>query len=323
MARRILGGRWAQATWIAGILTITGPALAQTGPAATKADPSPFAPGDMKKPIFDTTTPVYNVGDAQAKTARTVVAEVDGRAITLGEVADAIEALSPAEQRMDYDDLFPRVREQLIRQQALVVQAQRQGMDEDPALKRKVRAVSDRMLADTYLRHEILSTITESDLLARYGRDYANKPGPYEVHARILMLPTEQAAMTAITELKAGVDFATLSKRINQDTTEPTGGDLGYILRNDVNPEIAAVAFSLAPGQFTPFPVRSAGVWFVVKVEDRRQRAAPAFAAVHDEMTEAILQERVPDAIEHALSLVTIRTYDMAGKENAQAEDNQ
>ena len=39
---------------VAGVLTIAGPALAQTGPAVAKPDPSPFAPGDMKKPIFDT-----------------------------------------------------------------------------------------------------------------------------------------------------------------------------------------------------------------------------------------------------------------------------
>jgi peptidyl-prolyl cis-trans isomerase C len=322
MARRIGGGRWVFAASVASVLTIAGPALAQTGPAGAKTDPSPFAPGDMKKPIFDTTTPVYNVGDAQAKTARTVVAEVDGRAITLGDVADAIAGLPPAEQRMAYDDLFPRVRAQLIRQQALVVQAQRQGMDEDLALKRKIQAASDQMLADAYLRHEILSAITESDLLARYDRDYANKPGPDEVHARIIMQPTEQAAMAAITELKSGTDFAALAKRISQDTTASTGGDLGYILRKDVNADIAAVAFSLAPGQFTPFPVRSVGAWFVVKVEDRRQRAAPAFAAVRNQLTEALLRERVPAAIEHALSLVTIRTYDIAGKENVQAESS-
>jgi peptidyl-prolyl cis-trans isomerase C len=299
-----------------------GPALAQTGPAAAKADPSPFAAGDMKKPIFDTTTPVYNVGNAEAKTARTVVAEVDGRAISLGDVADAIADLPPAEQRMAYDDLFPRVRAQLVRQQALVVQAQRQGMDEDPALKRNIRAASDRMLVDAYLRHEILSTITEADLLARYDRDYANKPGPDEVHARIIMQPTEQAAMAAITELKGGTDFAALAKRISQDTTASTGGDLGYIVRQDVNADIAAVAFSLAPGQVTPFPVRSVGAWFVVKVEDRRQRPVPAFAAMRDQLTESLERERVPAAVEQALSLVTIRTYDIAGKESAQAESS-
>jgi peptidyl-prolyl cis-trans isomerase C len=299
---------------------MTGPALAQIGPAAAKTAPSPFAPGDLKKPIFDTTKPVYDsVGNAQAKSDRTVVAEIDGRTITLGDIADAIAGLPPADQRLAYDDLFPRVRAQLIRQQALVIQAQRTGLDEDPALKRKLQAASDRILADAYLRHEILPTITENDLLARYDRDYANKPGPEEVHARIIMQPTEQAALTAIAQLKTGTDFAALAKRISQDTTASTGGDLGYIVRKDVNADIAAVAFSLAPGQYTTFPVASVGAWFVVKVEDRRQRPAPAFAAVRDQLTETLLRERVPATIAHARSLVTIHTYDIAGKENAQA----
>src|SRR6185437_16481530 len=105
MARRIWGGSWVHVAWVAGVLGMTGPALAQIGPAAAKTAPSPFAPGDLKKPIFDTTKPVYDsVGNAQAKSDRTVVAEVDGRTITLGDIADAIAGLPPVDQRLAYDD---------------------------------------------------------------------------------------------------------------------------------------------------------------------------------------------------------------------------
>jgi peptidyl-prolyl cis-trans isomerase C len=317
MARRILGGHWVVATSVASVLLAISPAHAQTPSPAAKADPSPFAPGDLKRPIFDTHTPVFNVGDAKAKSLKTVVAEVDGRAITLGSVSDAIATLSPADQRLPYDELFPRIQEQLVRQQALVIQAQREGLDEDLTIKRQIQAAADRILANAYLRHAVTESISEADLLARYDRDYAGKPGPVEVHLRLIMVPTEQAAAAVIGELKAGGDFATLARRSSVDATSGSGGDLGWIIREDVNSETAAVAFSLQPGQFTPFPVLTAGAWFVMKVEDRRMRPTPAFSAVHDTIQAELARERVPQVAARALSSVTVRTYDIAGKEDA------
>src|SRR5947209_5471605 len=80
-----------------------GGACAQSGSAA---DPSPFAPGDLKTPIFDTRTPVYAAAGEQANSAKTIVAEVDGRAITLGDVADAIAELPALTRNLPFADLF-------------------------------------------------------------------------------------------------------------------------------------------------------------------------------------------------------------------------
>src|SRR4051794_38704316 len=81
---------------------------------------SPVAPPTTKAPVFDTTSPVYNPPSTK-KAADTVVAEVDGRSITLGEVADAISSLPLGVQRTPYDELFPVVVDRLIARQALVI----------------------------------------------------------------------------------------------------------------------------------------------------------------------------------------------------------
>jgi peptidyl-prolyl cis-trans isomerase C len=326
MAGRLRVGRSIYAAWVTGILAITGHAGAQTPPAspgAAKAGASPFAPGDLKRPIFNTTTSAYNIGDAQLNSAETVVAEVDGRSITLGSVADAIAQLPPAERNMPFSQLFPRVRTMLIQQQALVVQAHRQGLDNDATVRRKLQAARDRILGDAYLTRSVEATITEQDLLARYDRDYANKPGQEEVHLRLIMLPTEQAAADAIARLKSGMDFVTLARQVSRDPTAGNGGDLGWVRRMDVNPETAAVAFSLAPGSTTAFPVSTAGGWFVMKVEDRRQRPTPPFAAVRAQIRAVLAKERVPDAVREAMATATIRAYDVAGKEESDAKPSQ
>jgi peptidyl-prolyl cis-trans isomerase C len=290
----------------------TGTVQAQTAP---KPDPSPLAPGDLKRPIFDTQTPVYDQTHAQEKSASTVVAEVDGRAVTLGDVADAIKELPASVASMPFVDLFPSVLAKLVRQQALVIRAQQQALDEDPAIRRKVKAAADRVLANELLHQEISKTITEQALLDQYRNNVAGKPGPDEVHVRLIMAPTREGATALIAELRSGADFATLAKRSSQDTTASVGGDLGYTPLDGLNPEIGAVAFSLVPGQFTPFPVRSAGAWFIVKAEDRRQRGTPSFADVRDRLEQTMLREGVPDVVTRALASVTLREYNVTGKE--------
>jgi peptidyl-prolyl cis-trans isomerase C len=276
----------------------------------------------MKRPIFDTRTPVYGTTKQQEKSASTVVAEVDGRAVTLGDVQDAIAELPPSVKNLAFADLFPGILGKLVRQQALVIRAQRQALDEDLVVRRSVRAASDRVMANALLEQEISRSITEPVLLERYNKDVAGKPGPEEVHVRVIMVPTEQAATAIIGELRGGADFATLAKRSSVDATAPAGGDVGFVVRDGLTPEIGAVVFSMQASQYTSFPVHSAGSWFVLKVGERRRQATRAFSVEREDLRQAMLREGVADVVTAALADVTVREYDFTGKEtDASAAD--
>lgn len=293
-------------------LICSGAALAQTVP---QGDPSPLAPGDLKRPIFNTSKLVTDTSHEQEKSATTVVAEVDGRAVTLGDVSDAIAELPPSMKSVPFDDLYPSVLDQLVRQQALVIRAQQQAVDEDPVVRRKLKAAANRVLADQMLQHEIMPTITEQALLDRYNKDIAGKPGPDEVHLRVIMTSTEETARGLIAELKAGADFVALAKRSSIDTTASIGGDLGFLRMDGLNAEVGSVAFALPAGQFTPFPFRSSGGWFIVKVEERRSGKATSFAEAREGLVQTMLREGVADVVSRSMKGVTVREYSINGKE--------
>ena len=278
-------------------------------------NPSPFAPGDLKRPIFDTAKPVYDTANHQERSASSVVAEVDGRAITLGEVGDAIKELPASVQHLPFADLFPAVLTQLVRQQALVIRSQHQALDEDPTVRRKVKAAADRVLANALLEQEISRSITEAALLERYNKTVAGRPGPDEARVRVIMMPSEEEAASIIGELRGGADFAAVAKRSSKDTTAPAGGDAGFVTRDGLTAEVGAVVFSLPAGQVTPYPVRSAGAWFVLKVEERRRQTARPFTAAREDLRQAMLREGVGDVVKAAMADVTVREYDITGKE--------
>jgi peptidyl-prolyl cis-trans isomerase C len=281
---------------------------------SAKSAPSPVAPGDLSKPVFDTTTPVYSPGPND-KSGSAIAAEVEGRPITLGNVGDAIAALPFSLKQLSLNQLYPGVLERLIKQQALVVRAQQAGNDEDPVIRRKIREAADNALADEYLAREIGKKITEKDLLARYDRDYAGKPGPEEVRVRVIMVATEKEAADLISEIRGGADFAAVARGASKDASAANGGDVGFSTRDGMTAEIGAVAFALPAGQMAVFPVFSVGSWFVVRTEERRRGATPGFAEVRGQLTRQMLEEGVPAATEAALNGLHVRRYGLSGKE--------
>jgi len=99
-----------------------------------------------------------------------------------------------------------------------------------------------------------------------------------QVHARHILVDTEEEAQTILTRLQAGEDFATLARRLSQDqNTKEAGGDLGFFPRGLlISPEVEEAAFALQPGQISGV-VRSQFGYHVVQVLEREpERPLPS-----------------------------------------------
>lgn len=284
---------------------------------AQERPPSPSAAGpmDLTKPQFDTETPHYDVTAAIRSAPNTVVAEVDGRPITLGQIGDAIRDLPIAIAQRPFDVLFPTTRDELIARQALVVRAHQTGVDEDPDVKRQIQASQDNILAQSYVKRQTASHVTEQMLLAAYNRIYVGKPGVDQVRFRLILVGTEREALDIIKELQGGADFATVAHRSSKDPTAVIGGAVAFVGRDGLTPEIGAVAFALTPGQLAPYPVASGGAWYVIKTEERRRAETPLFATVRESLRFYLQQQDVRAVVKDALDSVTVHEYAISGKE--------
>ena len=281
---------------------------------ATKTAPSPFLPGDLSRPIFDTITPNYGSGTFN-KPASTIVAEVAGTPITLGDVSDAIHALPPPMSNQPFEAVYPVVLNQLIRESAMANYVRGRGDDEEPGVRGRVRTASNRVLANEFLRQTAERDVTETELLERYKRDVAGQPGPQEAHVSAIAARTEQDAMTVIAALRKGMGFGEAARRFSVDATGKAGGDLGFQTRDMLNPEISAVAFSLAPGELLTYPVLSGGYWMVVRVEERRRAAQRPFPLVRESLREAVALEKITAALENLIKETSLRIFDLTGEE--------
>jgi len=226
--------------------------------------------------------------------------------ITQGEVADYIRSMPVAMAGLGYAEVFRRAVDTMVAQKAMMLNALKDGLDKDPGVIRRTKALREKALADAWLVRRSDAAVTDQALKERYDRDVAGKPGPYEVRARLIVVPTEAEALTVIDKAQKGADFGELARTYSKDGSAAKGGDLGYASLEAMNPEIGIVAFALPLGQFTTFPMRTASGYFVLRVEGRQQRGTPTFEEARPGLEAALRSEAIGNAIQDVLSHIKI-----------------
>ena len=113
-------------------------------------------------------------------------------------------------------------------------------------------------------------------LLAQRVRDAVLAPlngDIVQVHARHIVVRTEQQANDVLARLENGEAFETLAQELSIDvTTKDRGGDLGWFTANELMDErLSDVAFGLEPGQIAG-PIPTLIGYHVIQVIERAER---------------------------------------------------
>src|SRR5262249_60214246 len=154
-----------------------------------------------------------------------------GRDRPLGEeyVGAAMQAASPDAKR-----------EQLIASLADVIMvtqaAEKKKLGDNPDFKRRLAFLRNKLLMGFELQEETKSAITDEALRQTYNDAVKSMGGQEEVHARHILVASEDEARTILGELKAGADFAALAKEKSKDPGASAGGDLGYFTKDQMVP---------------------------------------------------------------------------------------
>jgi peptidyl-prolyl cis-trans isomerase C len=244
----------------------------------------------------------------------TVVARVDGAELHLSDVEAAQQSLPPQAQKMPLDQIYPVLLDRLVDGMLITEAGRKDHLDQDPELQRRLERYEDRLIQEAYLSRAIKAAQTEDRLKARYESFIKDKTGREEVHARHILVKTEDEAKAIIAELDKGADFADLAKKDSIDPGASSGGDLGYFGHDDMVKEFADAAFALPAGQYTKTPVKTQFGWHVIKVEDHRVGKPPSFEEARQEVAQLVARDVVAGKLKELRSTAKIETYGPDGK---------
>ena len=216
---------------------------------------------------------------APARADDKVLAKVNGAEIKQSDVAMAEEELAPSLAQMDPATKDENVLAFLIDMKIVAKAAEDKKVADTEEFKKRFAFTRNRLLMDSLLASEGKAATTDAAMKQVYEDASKQIAGEQEVHARHILVETEDEAKAIAEELKKGADFAEFAKKKSKDPGASDGGDLGFFTKDQMVPEFSAVAFALEPGKISD-PVKSQFGWHIIKVEEKRNRKPPEFDQV-------------------------------------------
>src|ERR1700730_5670998 len=232
----------------------------------------------------------------RAEEANPVLAKVNGAEIRQSDVALAEEELGPSLAQMDPATKKDSVLSFLIDMKIVAKAAEAKKIEDRDDFKARLAFARSRLLMDNLLAVEGKAATTDDAMKKVYEDASKQIAGEQEVHARHILVETEDEAKAIEEELKKGADFAELAKKKSKDPGASDGGDLGFFTKDQMVPEFSNVAFTLEPGKISD-PVKSQFGWHIIKVEEKRNRKPPDFAQVKPQIDSYITRKAQADTV--------------------------
>lgn len=283
------------------------PAAPATAPAAKPAAPVPAPQPPAVKDVD-------------------VVASAGTVAVTKAEFEAIAKSLPEQYQQMALGEGKRAFAENLLRMKLLAVEGAKNGLENDPEVKRQMQLTRENLLATAeFKRIDKTTTVSDAEVQAYYD---ANKNLYEQVHARHILIAykgspaaqegkkelSEAEAKAKAEELRAKIvsgaaKFEDLAKAESDDSgSKENGGDLGAFNRGQMVKEFEEAAFAAKPGDVTPV-VKTEFGYHIIKVESHD---STAFAGVKAKIEKDLHQKRVQaqmDAMNKAAPLTYNDAY--------------
>jgi peptidyl-prolyl cis-trans isomerase C len=256
----------------------------------------------------------------RAEDANPVLVEVNGAEIRQSDVALAEEELGPSLAQMDPATKKENVLAFLIDMKIVAKAAEDKKIEDRPDFKSRLAFARNRLLMDNLLAVEGKAATTNEAMKKVYDEAAKQIEGEQEVHARHILVETEDEAKAIEAELKKGADFAELAKKKSKDPGAADGGDLGFFTKDQMVPEFSTVAFALEPGKISD-PVKSQFGWHIIKVEEKRNRKAPDFEQVKAQIETYVTRKAQAEYVAKLRESAKVERMDQAANTPPSAPD--
>ena len=114
------------------------------------------------------------------------------------------------------------------------------------------------------------------------GKDANGKDVTYD--------PAEKQAEELLFKLDTGANFAEIATSYSEGPKRADGGDLGWLKKGDLRPELSAAVFALKPGETSRVITADDG-YYIVRLEDYKRARVVPIAEVRDKIEQTLVQE--------------------------------
>lgn len=264
-------------------------------------------------PVFaQDAAPAVEAPAAAAISPETVVATVGGETITEADLSFAAEDLTAELQQMPPEQRKAFLLRVLIDMKVMAKAGKDAGMAETPLFQQRLKYLEERALRRAFFAETIANAVTEQAVRADYDKFVADFVPSEEIRASHILVPTEEEAKAIKAQLDGGADFAAIAKEKSIDPGAANGGDLGFFGKGMMVAPFEAAAYAMTEiGQISE-PVQSQFGWHIIRLDEKRQSAPPAFEQVAGQLQQQLLMATFDATVDRLMDGVAIDIPDAA-----------
>ena len=229
----------------------------------------------------------------------TILASFEGQTITLGEFNQLWEEV-PEEYKLQLDKNM--ILDQVISEKLLIQEAKNMGLEEDNDVLEQIQKMTEQILVQVLIEREILdkTKVNDEEVLEYYEQNKDSFTEKEQVHLYNILLETEEEAQDVMEQLKAGGDFSEIAieKSIGPSATQ--GGDLGYLTKGTIIPEIEEVVFALELEELSEVIKTDFG-FHILKITEKKPETVRTLEEAKEEIIQTLLPTKQTEAFENLL----------------------
>lgn len=218
--------------------------------------------------------------------------KVNGKPIPQNQI-DMLMAMQKAQGRPDSPELRNAVREEVIRREVLMQEAQKQGIDKNSDVKTKLDLARQGVLISAYIEGYVKAHPFSDDTVKKEYETLKSQLGDKEYKVRHILVGSEDEAKDIIARLKKGEKFEALASQSKDPGSKEKGGDLGWSVPTTYVKPFADALQKLNKGQYTETPVKSEFGWHVIQLDDTRALKVPDFDEAKPQIVQRLQQQLV------------------------------
>ena len=187
-----------------------------------------------------------------------------------------------------------RVRDEVVLREIFAQEAQRRGVAKSASYREQMELARQSILIrELFEGYKTKNPVSDADAQVEYDKVKAQNSGT-EYRASHILVGSEDEAKALIAKIKGGAKFEELAKTASKDPgSGERGGDLDFARPEAYVPEFSQAMTKLQKGQMTEAPVQSQFGWHIIRLDDQREAAFPAFDEVKGQLKQRMEQTRL------------------------------
>lgn len=204
--------------------------------------------------------------------------------------------------RYDRSALGPKMLEDIIDAKVFAHAAREAKLDERPLVQFRIKDAIEGILASEYQAYLLEKALPTEEEVRKYYEENKDKfKIPEALKVKHIAVKSEKEATEVLARLKKGEDFSEIAKAVSIHQTPNKDGDLGWVGKGMLLPEIEAVAFSLRdkPNTLSKI-IEAGGLFHIIKIEGYKPEAIVPIEKARDQILPALGREKQKGVIEEA-----------------------